>query len=58
MTKIKTIGYVVDDLPKKDVVYTDLRFFEKNFNGVLPFEVMINTKQPNGVFADQAKTLV
>ncbi|NIJ54282.1 efflux RND transporter permease subunit [Dyadobacter arcticus] len=57
MTKIKTIGYVVDDLPKKDVVYTDLRFFEKNFNGVLPFEVMINTKQPNGIFADQAEAL-
>jgi predicted RND superfamily exporter protein len=57
MTKIKTIGYVVDDLPKKDVVYTDLRFFEKNFHGVLPFEVMINTKQPNGVFADQAEAL-
>ncbi|QRQ99955.1 efflux RND transporter permease subunit [Dyadobacter sandarakinus] len=57
MTKIQTIGYVVDDLPKKDIVYTDLRFFEKNFNGVLPFEVMIDTKQPNGVFADQARTL-
>ena len=57
MTKIKTIGYVVDDLPKKDVVYTDLRFFEKNFNGVLPFEVMIDTKQKNGVFGDQAQTL-
>ena len=57
MTKIETIGYVVDDLPKKDVVYTDLRFFEKNFNGVLPFEVMIDTKQPNGVFGDQAQTL-
>lgn len=57
MTKIKTIGYVVDDLPKKDVVYTDLRFFEKNFNGVLPFEVMIDTKQPNGIFADQAEVL-
>jgi predicted RND superfamily exporter protein len=57
MTKIKTIGYVVDDLPKKDVVYTDLRFFEKNFHGVLPFEVMIDTKQPNGVFGDQAQTL-
>jgi len=57
MTKIQTIGYVVDDLPKKDVVYTDLRFFEKNFNGVLPFEVMIDTKEPNGVFGDQAQTL-
>jgi predicted RND superfamily exporter protein len=57
MTKIETIGYVVDDLPKKDVVYTDLRFFEKNFNGVLPFEVMIDTKQKNGVFGDQAQVL-
>lgn len=57
MTKIKAIGYVVDDLPKKDPVYTDLRFFEKNFNGVLPFEVMIDTKQPNGVLGNQAKTL-
>ncbi len=57
MTKIKAIGYVVDDLPKKDVVYTDLRFFEKNFNGVLPFEVMINTKEKNGVFGNQARTL-
>lgn len=57
MTKIKTIGYVVDDLPKKDIVYTDLRFFEKNFHGVLPFEVMIDTRQPNGVFGGDARTL-
>lgn len=57
MTKIKAIGYVVDDLPKNDKVYTDLRFFEKNFNGILPFEVMIDTKKPNGVFEDQARNL-
>ncbi|MFN3380248.1 MAG: efflux RND transporter permease subunit [Runella zeae] len=57
MTKIKAIGYVVDDLPKDDPIYVDLRFFESNFNGVLPFEVMIDTKQPNGVFGNQAKTL-
>ncbi|WP_028526865.1 efflux RND transporter permease subunit [Runella limosa] len=57
ITKIKAIGYVVDDLPKNDKIYVDLRFFEKNFNGVLPFEVMIDTKQPNGVFGNQARTL-
>ncbi|MBE9462539.1 RND family transporter [Dyadobacter subterraneus] len=57
MTKIKAIGYVVDDLPKNDPVYTDLRFLEKNFNGVLPFEVMINTKEKNGVFGDNAAVL-
>lgn len=57
MTKIKAIGYVVDDLPKNDPVYTDLRFLEKNFHGVLPFEVMIDTKEKNGVFGDQAQVL-
>ena len=57
MTKIKVVGYVVDDLPKDDPVYTDLKFFEKNFNGVLPFEVMIDTKKPNGVFGNQARVL-
>lgn len=57
MTKIRVIGYVVDDLPKKDPVYTHLRFFEKNFNGVLPFEVSIDTRKANGVFANGGTTL-
>jgi predicted RND superfamily exporter protein len=57
MFYIQKIGYVVDDLPKNDPIYTDLRFFEKNFNGVLPFEILIDTKKEKGVFADNAKTL-
>lgn len=50
MFKIKTVGYVVDDLPANDPIYTDLKFFEKNFHGVLPLEISIDTKKPNGVF--------
>jgi predicted RND superfamily exporter protein len=57
MFYIQKIGYVVDDLPKNDPIYTDLRFFESNFHGVLPFEVLIDTKKEKGVFADNAKTL-
>ncbi len=57
MTFIDLNGYVVDDLPEKDPVYDDLHFFEEHFKGVLPFEIAINTKQPNGVFASNAKTL-
>ena len=49
MYKIKSIGYVVDDLPANDPIYTDMKFFEKNFNGVLPLEISIDTKKPNGV---------
>ncbi|MGZ4078365.1 MAG: efflux RND transporter permease subunit, partial [Bacteroidia bacterium] len=57
LTMVKPIGYVVDDLPKKDPVIEHLHFFENNFNGVLPFEFFIDTKKANGVFADNAKTL-
>jgi predicted RND superfamily exporter protein len=57
LTKVSVLGYVVDDFPQKDKVYDDLRFFEKNFSGVLPFEILIDTKKPNGVFADNAKVL-
>ncbi|OFY85328.1 MAG: patched family protein [Bacteroidetes bacterium RIFCSPLOWO2_12_FULL_35_15] len=57
MSKINVIGFVVDDLPKKDPIYTDLKFFEKNFNGVLPFEISVDTKKQNGVFSDNGKNL-
>lgn len=57
MSKINVIGYVVDDLPQNDPVYVDLRFFESNFNGVLPFEIFIDTKKPNGVFANNGSNL-
>jgi len=57
MLRINFIGYVVDDLPKKDPVYADLHFFEKAFKGVLPFEVSIDTKKQNGLFAENAKAL-
>ncbi len=57
MSKMDVVGYVVDDLPQKDPVYTDLKYFEKNFRGVLPFEISIDTKQENGLFANNAKTL-
>ena len=49
MYRIKAIGYVVDDLPANDPVYMDLKFFEKNFKGVLPLEISIDTRKPNGV---------
>lgn len=57
MLKINFIGYVVDDLPKNDPVYTDLHFFEKQFKGVLPFEIAVDTKKENGLFAQNAKAL-
>jgi predicted RND superfamily exporter protein len=47
--KLKTVGYIVDDLPKTDILYTDLKFFETNFKGVMPLEILIDTKKRYGV---------
>lgn len=56
-SRINIITYIVDDLPKKDPVYADLRFFEQNFHGVLPFEIVIDTKEKNGIAANNAAVL-
>ena len=40
---------MVDDLPQNSPVLKDLRFFENNFDGVLPFEVQVDSKRKNGL---------
>jgi len=56
MSKLKNIGYMVDDISKSDKLYTDLKFFEKNINGVMPFEIVIDTKKEQGV--SQVRALI
>jgi len=47
--KINVNGYVVDDLPQNSPIIRDLKFFEANFEGILPLEVSIDTRKKNGV---------
>ena len=47
--KLKRVSFIVDDLPKTDKIYTDLKFFEKNFSGVMPLEIVVDTKKRNGL---------
>ncbi|MCG8580752.1 MAG: MMPL family transporter [Bacteroidales bacterium] len=49
--RIKTTGYMLDDIPHDDPLYVDLKFFEENFNGLMPLELMIDTKKPNGAIS-------
>ncbi len=49
ITRLKSVAFIVDDLPKTDKIYTDLKFFETNFKGIMPLEIMIDTKKPNGL---------
>jgi hypothetical protein len=37
--RLKSEGFIVDDLPKSDKIYTDLKFFEQHFKGVMPLEI-------------------
>ncbi len=46
---IRSSGYMVDDIPARDPIYQDLKFFERHFQGLMPLEIMVDTKKPNGV---------
>jgi hypothetical protein len=54
IAKLKTQAFIVDDLPQKDKIYTDLKFFESNFGGILPLEIIIDTKKKNGIAGSRA----
>jgi predicted RND superfamily exporter protein len=47
--QIKKEAFIVDDLPKQDKLYTDLKWFEQHAGGVMPLEVLVDTKKPNGL---------
>ena len=49
LMRIKKEAFIVDDLPKKDTLYTDLKWFEKEAGGVMPLEIVIDTKKKNGL---------
>jgi uncharacterized protein len=46
--RIKSEGFIVDDLPKKDKLYTDLKWFENQFQGLMPLEIIVDTKKARG----------
>ncbi len=56
MTRLRSEGFIVDDLPKNDRIYTDMKFFEKNFKGVMPLEIIIDTKRKNGLRVNPLQT--
>ena len=48
---IKSSGYMVDDIPESDVIYQDLKFFENHIDGIMPLEIIVDTKKPKGVMS-------
>ena len=46
---IKISGSLVEDMPKKTEFFKSIRFFEKEYKGIMPLEILVDTKRKKGV---------
>lgn len=46
VTKLYSVAYMVDDIPEQSTLKQDLYFFEDNFSGVMPLEIIIDFGKP------------
>jgi hypothetical protein len=47
--QIRVSGSLIEDMPKTKAFYKDIKFFEKEFGGIMPLEILIDTKKEKGV---------
>ncbi|WP_430905261.1 efflux RND transporter permease subunit [Maribacter flavus] len=47
--QINISGSPIEDMPKKAEFFKDIRFFENEFDGIMPVEIVVDTKNPKGV---------
>ena len=47
--QMKVSGSLIGEMPKSASFFKDILFYEKEFNGVMPLEIMIDTKRKKGV---------
>jgi predicted RND superfamily exporter protein len=45
-TKLKAVSYMADDLPEDADVVVDLKYMERQFGGIMPFEIVIDARRP------------
>lgn len=55
MYQIRVSGSLIEDMPKSMQFYKDIKFFEESFDGIMPLEIVVNTKSKKGF--SKAKTL-
>ncbi|MFP4844230.1 efflux RND transporter permease subunit [Winogradskyella sp. PE311] len=49
INQIKISGSLIEDMPQNKQFFKDIRFFEDEFNGIMPLEIMVDTKRKKGV---------
>lgn len=48
---IKVSGSILEDMPQNTGFFDDIRFFEKEYEGIMPLEIMVDTKREKGVMS-------
>jgi predicted RND superfamily exporter protein len=51
--RVHAVSYMVDDLPEDSEIKMDLAFFEENFSGIMPLEVVVDTGKKRGVILNR-----
>lgn len=46
---IRVSGSLIEDMPQSTAFFKDIRFFEESFDGIMPLEIVIDTKKKEGV---------
>ncbi|WP_339695565.1 MMPL family transporter [uncultured Marixanthomonas sp.] len=46
---IKISGSLIEDMPKNAEFFKDIRFFEEEYEGIMPLEILVDTKRKKGV---------
>lgn len=49
VSRMKVSGSLIGEMPKTASFFKDIVFYEKEFHGVMPLEIMIDTKRKKGV---------
>jgi predicted RND superfamily exporter protein len=47
--QMRIAGNITDDMPQESTLYKDIKFFEKHYSSVMPFEIIIDTHRKNGI---------
>jgi len=47
--QIRISGSILEDMPQKKEFFKDIMFFDNEFNGIVPLEILIYTKRKDGV---------
>ncbi|MDO7854073.1 efflux RND transporter permease subunit [Hymenobacter convexus] len=53
LSRVHAVAYMVDDIPQNSSVRADLQFFQRQFSGVMPLEIVVDTGRKGGVLSRQ-----